>query len=381
MKPEENSPLTDEEIDLLETELDSLDDLDIDLDDIDLEDLEEEDDESLKEFKASMGDPSTTAEPTKAAGGAVKKRSKADLKKKGHDEHVPATTGMKPKNKATVMSEVVKEMMRMDEQELINAYANLIDGDENAEVDSVDYSADIDAIFEGNELSEELRDKAKTIFESAVNAKVADVMEEHIHQTEAVIAEQVEAIEEALIGKVNDYLDYVVEEWMEENKLAVDSGIKVAMSESFIQGMKELFDEHHVSIPENEVEIVEDFAERIKDLEEELSETVEKNIEMSKAIRQYEYDHIFHEMTSDLTESQSDKLQKLIEGVEVSGAEDFEKKLTLLKGRYFKESASPSSEINEDDLDSPVELNEDTTTSLDPSMRAYLASISRTVKK
>lgn len=243
---------------------------------------------------------------------------------------------------------------------------------------SVSMKEDMDALFTGEELSEEFREKATTIFEAAVSARVESLREELEAQYEQQLEEQVVQVVEDITTKVDDYMNYVVKEWMEENEVAIESTLRSEITEEFIEGLKNLFTEHYIDIPEEKVDVVEELSVRVEELESRLNETLEQNIELNKTISEHTKEAIFYEVAEGLAATQADKFKSLAEGVEYNDADTYKRKLEIVKENYFANKVTKSSMLEEE-----VSIGE----TLEPTKRAsgpvasYVSAISRTVKK
>ena len=198
---------------------------------------------------------------------------------------------------------------------------------------------DVNALLGGEELSEEFKEKAKTIFESAINAKVASIKEEIEAEYAAKLTEEVEAAKESLAERVDSYLEYVSDEWFEENALAIEAGLKTEMTESFLEGMKGLFEEHYVSIPEEKYDVLESMVEKLDDMETKLNEQIEKNIALNGRLSESVADGILDEVSEGLASTQKEKLASLSESVEFESEESYREKLETLKESYFPKTA------------------------------------------
>jgi hypothetical protein len=236
---------------------------------------------------------------------------------------------------------------------------------------------DIDAIFSGESLSEEFKSNAKAIFEAAIHAKVEEAKTALEEEYATKLDTEVASINENMVTKVDEYLEYVVTEWMEENKLAIEKGIKAELVEDFMIGLKNLFTEHYVDIPEDKVNVVEEFAEQVEVLESELDKAVTENANLNAQISVYKKEHIVSEVSEGLTEVQSAKLKSLAEGIEFVSEQDYKQKLLLTKKKYFDEST-------QDTVKKAAPLDDDVSTieeSFTPVMNHYVQNISRTLKK
>ena len=213
---------------------------------------------------------------------------------------------------------------------------------------------DIDALIAGEELSEEFQEKARTIFEAAINAKVAQIKEQLEAQFAEKFAEEVAAAKESLAERVDSYLEYVSDEWFEENSLAVESGLKTEMTESFLVGMKGLFEEHYVTIPEDKYDVLESMVEKLDDMETKLNEQIEKNISLNGRLAESVADSVLDQVSEGLASTQKEKLASLSESVEFESEEQYRGKLETLKESYFnskKESSTAKTETLSEGVD------------------------------
>ena len=194
----------------------------------------------------------------------------------------------------------------------------------------------------GQELSEEFREKAKTIFEAALKSKVTELREAMDAHYEAKLVEEVEGMKEELVECVDSYLEYVADEWLQENALQVERGIRTEMTESFLEGMRGLFEEHYVSIPEDKYDVVESMVDKLDEMESKLNEQIEKNITITKSLSEATADGIVSEVSEGLSSTQKEKLASLAEGVGFESEESYKEKLETLKESYFKTSPKRS---------------------------------------
>jgi hypothetical protein len=217
-----------------------------------------------------------------------------------------------------------------------------------------DVQEDIDALIAGEELSEEFQEKARTIFEAAINAKVAQIKEQLEAENAEKFAEEVAAAKESLAERVDSYLEYVSDEWFEENSLAVESGLKTEMTESFLAGMKGLFEEHYVTIPEDKYDVLESMVEKLDDMETKLNEQIEKNITLNGRLAESVADSVLDQVSEGLASTQKEKLASLSESVEFESEEQYRGKLETLKESYFnskKESSTAKTETLSEGVD------------------------------
>ena len=248
------------------------------------------------------------------------------------------------------------------------------DEKEESKKESYDMSDDIDALVGGEDLSEEFKNKAKVVFEAAVSAKVSEIKEELESQKRDEIVEASNEIKEELVNKVDSFLGYVAEEWVKDNELAIERGLKSELTENFIPGLKALFEDHYVEVPDDKLDVVDELASKIEEVEAKLNEEVSKNIDLSQERDALVRDKVVSEMSSDLTSSEVEKLTKLIEDLDQD--EDFESNVKTIKESYF----SGSKETLQLDEEVVSDSDENASTEdkiLDPSMAAYSAAIGK----
>ena len=208
------------------------------------------------------------------------------------------------------------------------------------EVEEYNIDDDVNALLGGEELTEEFKAKAKTIFEAAINSKVAEIRATIEEEHEARIAEEIAEEKEALQERVDSYLEYVSDEWMEENQLAIEHGLKTELTESFLSGMRSLFEENYVSIPDDKYDVLESMVEKLDDMETKLNEQIEKNISLNKGLAEATADGILDTVSEGLASTQKEKLASLAESVEFESETQYRDKLKTLKESYFTSSAS-----------------------------------------
>jgi hypothetical protein len=247
---------------------------------------------------------------------------------------------------------------------------------EEEEVVELNIEEDVEALLQGEELSEEFQEKAKVIFESAINAKVAAIREELQQSYENAIVEQVEEFKSEITERVDSYLEYVADEWIQENALAVEEGLKTEMTESFLQGMKGLFEEHYVTIPEDRYDVLESMVNKLDEMEEKLNEQIERNVALNKRLAESVTDGILGEVSEGLAVTQKEKLASLSESVEFESEEDYREKLVTLKEAYF-----PSRVVSAQ-RDSAEFISENNSQIYSSgSMSGYLSALQRVSKK
>ena len=233
-------------------------------------------------------------------------------------------------------------------------------------------SSDISALLEGTELSEEFAEKAKTIFEAAVKAKISEEYDKLVEHFGKELEKQLTSAKADLSEEVNGTVNYAVTQWLEENQVAVDRGIRNEITTDFIAGLKGLFEEHYISIPDDKVDVVEGMAESIREMEERLDEQVKANVKLQNRLNESAKLNILSTVSEGLADTQKEKLAALAEGLEYVTEEDFTKKVKTIKESYFKESvATPAAEVADE---TPVEgLSEEVT----PAMAQYLSALNR----
>jgi len=239
--------------------------------------------------------------------------------------------------------------------------------------ESVDVSDDVKALLEGTELSEEFAEKAKTIFEAAIKAKLAEEHDKIVEHFAKETLDKIEVAKADLAEDVNGTVNYAVTQWLEENQLAVDTGIKNEITEDFITGLKSLFEEHYISIPDDKVNVVESMAEQIREMESRLDEQVKASVKLQNRLNETAKTNILNTISEGLADTQKDKLSKLAEAVDFVSEEDFTKKVTTFKEAYFSEKkAVATSEVADE---TPVDGVEAPSTN--PAMDAYAAALAR----
>ena len=245
--------------------------------------------------------------------------------------------------------------------------------EEEAE-EQIDLQSQLNAIF-GENLSEEFKTKATSIFEAAVIARVNNEMAKVTDKLEEQSATQLTELKESLVNKIDGYLNYVVEQWMEENSLAVESGLRTEIAEDFITGLKTLFKEHHIEVPEDKYDVVVEFQDKAEALESKLNESITDNIALTKELTLLKQTKILDENTKDLADTEAEKLKKLVEGIEFETEDLFREKVSVIKENYFPKAAKTSPE------QVLVESSGTNTAAFDDNiMNKYVQAISRTVK-
>ena len=318
---------------------------------------------------------------------------KTDEKPKGKGDPMPKTKmalinammqNMNGKKKADLQA-MYKKMIDSGYHEEVEADDEVIDEAEAprelATITAADINIqdDVDAMLKGSDLDEEFKDKVATIFEAAVVSKVNEQIEKFAVEAETdVEAARTETIDE-LTEKVDSYLDYVVQEWADENKLAIEKGVRADMVEDFLTGLKGLFEEHYVDIPEEKVDVVEELIAKVDELESKLTEQTDKSVDLSNRVKEFEKDQTFAEATEDLTDTQVEKLRSLAEGIDFASTEDFQKKIGMLKEQYF-DIDEETTTVVVDDEDGPISLEEEKDGPAG-AMAVYMNAISQSARK
>ena len=243
---------------------------------------------------------------------------------------------------------------------------------------AVDVEQDVQALFEGEELSEEFQSKARTIFEAAIKEKVSEIKENLQTAYEQALVEEVASVRDELTERVDAYLEYVADEWIQENQLQVESGLKTEMTESFLEGMKSLFEEHYVSVPEDKYDVLESMVDKLDEMESKLNEQIERNVALNQRLAESNSDVILADVSEGLALSQKEKLASLASNVEFESETDYREKLVKLKESYFPTNTSAPSAHSETisegtQVDSPRQVSS--------AMEAYMQTLGRVAKK
>ena len=297
----------------------------------------------------------------KTPGGTLKQVSDVVTNRKGK-------TGAMKAEEAEVEPTEEQEIVAEDEVSTDEVVAE----EEKTEASPYNIEDDVNALLGGEDLSEEFKAKAKTIFEAALNSKVAEVKVALEEQYAEKLAEEIETAKASLAERVDSYLEYVADEWFTENQLAVENGLKEELTESFLGGMKSLFEEHYVTIPEDKYDVLESMVEKLDDMETKLNEQIEKNINLNSRLGESVADGILGEVSEGLAETQKEKLASLSESVEFESEESYREKLGVLKESYFQKApASSKSETLSEGVDNSEGMG-----SVNGSMATYLKSMS-----
>ena len=254
-----------------------------------------------------------------------------------------------------------------DEQEVVAEAPS--ETPEEEVVETYDMEDDVNALLGGEELSEEFKEKAKTIFEAAISAKVSEIKQKLEEEKSTAIEEAVASYKTELTERNDQYLEYVADEWLKENQLAVEAGLKTEMTESFLSGMKGLFEDHYVSIPEDKYDVVSTMVEKLDDMETKLNEQIEKNVALNSRLSESTSDVILSDVSEGLADTEKEKLASLAEGVEFESEESYKEKLTTLRESYFSDKKVAPQSSAADTLTEGVESPQE---SVAPTMESYM---------
>ena len=317
--------------------------------------------------KATPGDQATPS--GNATPGTLKQGDEPEVK---DDQEIVAedevTTDEVVAEEETSTEEVVAEEETTEEE---------VVAEEQVEEEKIDVEEDIKALLEGEELSEEFQDKARTIFEAAIKSKVSELKEELSKEYEKALTEEVASIKEEIEDRSDAYLEYVAQEWLEENQLAVEHGLKTEMTESFLSGMKSLFEDHYVTIPEDKYDVLNSMVEKLDEMEDKLNEQINKNVALTKRLSESTADVILADVSEGLAVSQKEKLASLAENVEFDSEETYREKLGTLRESYFP--ANPGTPRNHsENLSEGTEAPQAAPSGL---METYLQTLGRVSKK
>jgi len=353
----------------------------------------------LKQQPENMQKPQggpTASAPT-AKGDAKSAKTQA-MEESEVEEEVEEIQEM-PKLKSDILAGLVDHMKGLKKEDLENLYKSTLMTEEDEEdeddeeeeeemeskkatkesidqvVDSLDVSDDVNALVDGEELSEEFKTKAATIFESAVKSKVRTELERIQEENDKVIEEMAEQTMTDLVEKVDDYMNYVVEQWMEDNQLAIERGLKGEIAEDFISGLKNLFEDHYIDVPDEKYDILEANLTKIEELEEKLNKQIEENIQLKKAKGELVKESMIADIADGMTDTETEKFQSLVEDVEFSDEDSYKEKLQTIKESYFGAEKEVKTEVltEEGSNEAPVEVSD--------TMAQYLTAIGKDAKR
>ena len=318
----------------------------------------------LKNDAEDLGAPVVKPTDTNPDGSKKVTKVSDQVNKDANDGSLP--NDLKP-------SSVKEEEVEVEGDEVI------AESDESEETE-IDLSADVKALVSADaDLSEEFKEKAATIFETAVKTRIKEQTKILESQYEDKLSKETDTVKEAMVEKVDSYLNYVVEEWMKENELAVERGIRTEIAEDFITGLKSLFKEHYIDVPEEKYNVLDDLTNQTKDLESKLNEQIEKNVDLTKTNSQFTRDNLVAEVSADLAETEKEKFVSMAENVDFDSAEKFKEKLETVKESFFPKTKS---EIAENSSVDSVAANvpSDFTSGQSDAMAAYTAAITKDIK-
>ena len=304
------------------------------------------------------------AEPSNITGMKQEETEKADEKEDSKKEAMHDKEDMKKKDMMKA-GKMMKPMMKAGYHK---------EEDEKSSEDSLDIKSDVDALIGDSDLSEEFKQKAATIFEAAIKSKVKAEAQRLEGEYETKLKENTESHKAEMVEKVDSYLNYVVEEWMKENQIAIERGIKGEIAEDFIGGLKKLFEDHYIDVPDEKYNVLEDQASKIEELEKKLNESIDKNVELNKANGELKRQDIIDETSEDLADTAKEKFNKLAEEVEYSNEDDFRTKVSTIKESYFGKKEVKQN----DEIDNVAAGESSDSGDLSNAMAAYAAAISKT---
>jgi hypothetical protein len=288
-----------------------------------------------------------------------------------------------PKTKSGIISAAVDKLSGMKKEDLQAVYSKLfteeaeevivVEEKKEAVISEEQVKADLEALVSSDaNLSEEFKEKASTLFEAAISARLAEEKVKLEEKYISELSEEVEGIRSELVEKIDGYLNYVVEQWMEENELAVEQGIRTEIAESFMTQLQQVFIEHYIEVPEGKEDLIDDLSGKVDELEEQLTATTEKSVKLAEELETLKRTQIIAEASEGMVTTEAEKLKSLVEGIDYDDAESFAKKVSIVKEAHFSK-VTTQTEVQEDSS-----LTEETTTS--PRMSAYMAAISRSQK-
>ena len=307
----------------------------------------DDEDEEEKEVEEAVSVPKTKAGMIKALYDQLNGMKKADL----------------TDSFSKIMGSTIQEEEESDDEEVEEEIKREVKKLSKEDIE-IDVKEDIEAIVNGEELSEDFKTKASTIFEAAVAAKVISEVNQRAEKLEEDYKEELSKAKEELTSsmteKTDGYLSYVVEEWMKENELAVERGVRSELVEDFMSGLKNLFTEHYIDIPEEKVDLVDDLFEKVEELEQKLDESINSNVETKQELSKYKKDEALRIVSEDLADTEKEKLEKLSDGVDFEDEEQYKEKLGVIKENYFpqssKETVQPlTEEVENTETDGAVE--------------------------
>jgi len=291
----------------------------------------------------------------------------------------------KPKTKAGMVNAMYNHMSKMNKVDLQAAYDGMLgqkddeDEDETTEKkgkmkESYDFTADLDALVSSEDsLTEDFQSKAATIFEAAVKSKISEEIDRLEEEYEVSLQEETATIKAELVDKVDSYLNYVVENWMEENRVAIEAGLRTEIAESFMTALKGVFTEHYIDVPESKIDMVDDLVDQVEELEEQLNKATEDNLRLNESVNNLQRSEIIANASKDLAATEVEKLKGLVEDIDFEDSVSFTKKVETIKESYFaKTIVTQTEELNDDSSDDTIEISS--------MMSKYAAAVSQSLK-
>jgi len=361
------------------------------------EEILEQTAEELEEEQQAVAEESSGEEILDEA--KAKVEEDGDEEAEGEEEEMEESVSI-PKTKAGMIKALYDQLNGMKKADLSDSFSKIMgstlaeeegDEEEGEEEEApmenkklkkedleINVKEDMDALVQGEELSEEFKTKASTIFEAAVSAKVISEVNQRIDELETnykkEIAEAKEDHLSTVTEKVDGYLNYVVEEWMKENELAVEKGIRSELVEDFMTGLKNLFTEHYIDIPEEKVDLVDDLFEKVEELEQKLDESINTNVDVKKELAEYKREETLREVSEDLADTEKEKLGKLAEGIDFEDKSQYTEKLEVIKENYFPKQQS---ETITEELENTEKEQPSSEPDIDPVMSKYASALTR----
>ena len=344
---------------------------------------EDEDDEDVEEVDEAH-DPKNAESQSVASVDKAEGATGSAKKRKGDNSKQDPMVKL-PKTKAAAVADVNTAMAKMSKEDVMKLYGKVMSEatDEDGEYignedDAIDYEADFSAdlnalVSDEATLSEEFKDKAEVIFQAAIRSKLSEEIDRLEERYNVELSEEIESTKTELVEKVDSYLNYVVENWMEENSLAIQTGLRTEIAEKFMNNLKDLFTESYIDVPESKVDLVDELAETVDELEDRLNKATADAIDMNEELEAYKRDHIIRHYSRDLAETQVEKLASLVEDIDFEDEDTFSQKVATVKESYFGQGAtSPDSEYYEEDY------SDDNTEETSDSMAQYISALRKT---
>lgn len=345
--------------------------------------LPEADENQIEEAKAQQMPVGTEADSVKSVDKAEDGVKKQAAARKGDKLAAKDEPSGKPKTKAGMINAMFSKMNNMTTKDLHAMYSSYHEGVEEEDLEEVsetsyDFTDDLKAIVESEAtLSDEFKEKTAIIFETAIKSKIAEEVSRLEDEYQEKLAQESEETRDELIEKVDNYLNYVVEQWMEENKLAVETGLRTEIAEGFMNSLKDLFVESYIEVPESKVDLVDELAAQVEELEEKLNSQTSAVLEMSEHLESFQREAIIQESSRDLADTQVEKLRSLVDSLDFEDEESFTQKVKTVKESYFKTQSSSEIEEIAEDFDGEADQTVVTSSAMD----AYLRAIKNTNKK